>query len=91
MSAGRERRPRSGKRGLGEEAHADRDRGLVGQEGRLVQIARRRDQGNHDVIMPYRKPRDGQPPLPRWKQELNTVHRRVRARAEHALAHIKCS
>ena len=24
-------------------------------------------QGNHDVIMPYRKPRDGQPPLPQWK------------------------
>ena len=46
-------------------------------------------QGNHDVIMPYRKPRDGHPPLPRWKQDLNTVHRRVRARVEHALAHIK--
>lgn len=46
-------------------------------------------QGNHDVIMPYRKPLDGQPPLPQWKQDLNTVHRRVRARVEHALARIK--
>jgi hypothetical protein len=47
-------------------------------------------QGNHDVIMPYRNPRKGQPPLPQWKQDLNTVHRRVRARVEHALASIKC-
>ena len=46
-------------------------------------------QGNHDVIVPYRKPRDGQPQLPPWKQDLNTVHRRVRARVEHALARIK--
>lgn len=46
-------------------------------------------QGNPEVIMPYRKPREGQPPLPQWKQDLNTVHKRVRARVEHALAHMK--
>jgi hypothetical protein len=46
-------------------------------------------QGNPGVIMPYRKPRKGQPPLPQWKQDLNTVHKSVRARAEHALAHMK--
>jgi DDE superfamily endonuclease len=46
-------------------------------------------QGNPEVIMPYRKPRKGQPPLPQWKKDLNTVHRSVRARVEHALAHLK--
>jgi hypothetical protein len=46
-------------------------------------------QGNPQVIMPYRNPRQGQPPLPQWKQDLNTVHRTVRARVEHALAHMK--
>lgn len=40
------------------------------------------------LIIPYRKPRDGSP-LPGWKEDLNTVHRRVRARVEHALAHMK--
>lgn len=45
-------------------------------------------QGNPSVIMPYRKPRDGSE-LPQWKQDLNTVHKRVRARVEHALAHMK--
>ena len=39
--------------------------------------------------MPYRKPADGERPLPDWKQDLNAVHRRVRARVEHALAHLK--
>jgi hypothetical protein len=46
-------------------------------------------QGNREVIMPYRKPADGQPSLPQWKHDLNTVHKRVRARVEHALAHMK--
>jgi Transposase DDE domain/Helix-turn-helix of DDE superfamily endonuclease len=45
-------------------------------------------QGNPGVIMPYRKPRDGSV-LPEWKQQLNTVHKRVRARIEHAFAHMK--
>lgn len=45
-------------------------------------------QGNPQVIMPYRKPRDGSE-LPAWKQQLNTVHKRVRARVEHAFVHMK--
>ncbi len=40
-------------------------------------------QGNQHVIMPYRRPRDGSE-LPTWQHELNTVHKRVRARVEHA-------
>ncbi|WP_130340857.1 transposase family protein [Micromonospora kangleipakensis] len=44
--------------------------------------------GNPDVIIPYRKPRDGSP-LPAWKQELNDQHRTVRAQVEHALARMK--
>jgi hypothetical protein len=46
-------------------------------------------QGNPGVIMPYRKPGEGELPLPQWKQDLNTVHKRIRARVEHALAHLK--
>lgn len=46
-------------------------------------------QGNPEVIRPYRKPREGEPPLPQWKLDLNTVHKRARARVEHALAHMK--
>ncbi len=46
-------------------------------------------QGNREVIMPYRKPRDGSP-LPGWKQDLNAQHRTVRAQVEHALARMKC-
>jgi hypothetical protein len=45
-------------------------------------------QGNKGVIMPYRKPRDGNE-LPDWQEELNSTHRRVRARVEHALADMK--
>jgi hypothetical protein len=44
--------------------------------------------GNPEVIMPYRKPANGE--LADWQQELNEVHRTVRARVEHALAHMKC-
>jgi Transposase DDE domain/Helix-turn-helix of DDE superfamily endonuclease len=40
------------------------------------------------LIMPYRKPADGRR-LPGWKENLNRTHRRVRARVEHALAHLK--
>lgn len=46
-------------------------------------------QGNPEVIMPYRKPRDGSD-LPDWKEQLNAVHRTVRARVEHTLARMKC-
>jgi hypothetical protein len=45
-------------------------------------------QGHRQVIMPYRKPRDGSE-LPDWKARLNTVHKRVRARVEHTFAHMK--
>jgi len=45
-------------------------------------------QGNPEVIIPYRKPRDGTE-LPEWKEELNAVHRTVRARVEHTLARMK--
>lgn len=45
-------------------------------------------QGNPQVIMPYRKP-VGAAELPEWKEQLNTVHKRIRARVEHALAHMK--
>lgn len=34
--------------------------------------------GNPEVIMPYRKPGKGRA-LPAWQEELNTVHKRVRA------------
>jgi hypothetical protein len=44
--------------------------------------------GNPEVIIPYRKPGKGQN-LPEWQEELNIVHKRVRARVEHALAHMK--
>jgi hypothetical protein len=44
--------------------------------------------GNPEVIIPYRKPGDGND-LREWQEELNTVHKRVRARVEHTLAHMK--
>lgn len=44
--------------------------------------------GNPDVIIPYRKNRDGSP-LPAWKEDLNAQHRTVRAQVEHALARMK--
>jgi DDE superfamily endonuclease/Helix-turn-helix of DDE superfamily endonuclease len=44
--------------------------------------------GNREVIMPYRKPRDGSE-LPEWKQDYNAGHRKVRARVEHCLARLK--
>ncbi|REH46274.1 DDE superfamily endonuclease [Kutzneria buriramensis] len=45
-------------------------------------------QGNPDVIMPHRKPADGT--LTNWQEDLNAIHRKVRARVEHALARVKC-
>jgi hypothetical protein len=45
--------------------------------------------GNPEVIMPYRKPGKGRE-LPAWQAEWNTVHKRVRARVEHALCHMRC-
>ena len=44
--------------------------------------------GNPEVIMPYRKPRDGSE-LPKWKQDYTAGHRKIRARVEHALARLK--
>ena len=46
-------------------------------------------QGNSEVIVPYRTPRDGSD-LPDWKEDLNVGHRKIRARVEHALAQMKC-
>jgi hypothetical protein len=45
-------------------------------------------QGNPEVIMPYRKPADGE--LADWQEELNATHRKIRARVEHTLARMKC-
>jgi hypothetical protein len=44
--------------------------------------------GHSEVIIPYRKPGKGKD-LPAWKEDLNTIHKTVRARVEHALAHLK--
>ncbi|WP_231332103.1 transposase family protein [Actinomadura graeca] len=44
--------------------------------------------GNRQVIMPYRRPRDGGELL-QWQVELNTVHKKVRARVEHSFAQMK--
>ncbi len=44
--------------------------------------------GNPGVIMPYRK-RTKDTALPDWQEDLNKVHRKVRARVEHALARMK--
>jgi hypothetical protein len=46
-------------------------------------------QGNAEVIMPYRKRRDGVA-LENWQEERNAIHRKVRARVEHTLARMKC-
>ncbi len=48
------------------------------------------DGGYHgvpEVIIPYRKPVNGE--ITDWQEELNTVHRRVRARVEHAIGQMK--
>jgi hypothetical protein len=43
--------------------------------------------GVPDVIIPFRKPVHGE--ITDWQEELNTVHRRVRARVEHAIGQMK--
>jgi len=44
--------------------------------------------GNPDVVIAYRKPEDGSA-LRQWQEDLNAVHRGVRARIEHTLARMK--
>ncbi len=43
--------------------------------------------GVPEVIIPFRKPVHGE--ITDWQEELNVVHRRVRARMEHAIGQIK--
>lgn len=71
------------------DTRAYRDSGIDHQCRGAAVMADGGYQGNPDVIMPYRKPREGEPPLPEWQERLNTVHKRIRARVEHALAHMK--
>lgn len=44
--------------------------------------------GNPEIIMPYRK-RTKDEQLPAWQETLNAIHRRVRARVEHALCQMR--
>jgi hypothetical protein len=44
--------------------------------------------GNPEVVIPYRQPTD-RTALPQWQEDLNAVHRSVRARIEHTLARMK--
>ena len=70
------------------DCRAYRDSGVDQQCAGAAVMADGGYQGNPEVIMPYRKPaKDAE--LPEWKTELNTVHKRIRARVEHALAHMK--
>lgn len=70
------------------DCQAYRDSGIDRQlTGRHV-MADGAYQGNPGVIIPYRKPRDGSE-LADWQEDLNAVHRSVRARVEHALARMK--
>jgi hypothetical protein len=70
------------------DCRAFRDSGVDQQCAGAAVMADGGYQGNPGVIMPYRKPGKGKE-LPAWKEELNTVHRRVRARVEHALCHMR--
>ena len=79
-------RPTPGNRN---DCRAFRDSGVDRQCAGAQVMADGGYQGNPQVIMPYRRSGDGSD-LPAWKAELNTVHKRVRARVEHALAHMKC-
>jgi hypothetical protein len=78
-------RPTPGNRN---DCRAYRDSGVNRQCRGATVMADGGYQGNPEVVMPYRLPVDGSP-LPGWKHDLNTVHRRIRARVEHALAHMK--
>ncbi|HKT05759.1 MAG TPA: transposase family protein, partial [Rugosimonospora sp.] len=44
--------------------------------------------GNPEIVIPYRKA-EGGGSLPQWQDDLNAVHRHVRARVEHTLARMK--
>ncbi len=55
--------------------------------GRAV-IADGAYRGNPEVVIPYRQPTDGTA-MAQWKEDLNVVHRSVRARVEHTLAQMK--
>ncbi|MET7998864.1 DUF2637 domain-containing protein [Amycolatopsis sp. NPDC005232] len=59
-----------------------------GSRGSQNRSSRPNYQGNPEVAMPYRKPRDGSE-LPDWKQDLNATHRKFCARVEHALSRMK--
>ncbi|WP_344856835.1 transposase family protein [Amycolatopsis ultiminotia] len=65
-----------------------RDSGIAKQLADRRVMADGGYQGNPDVVMPYRKPRDSSG-LPEWKENLNTTHRKIRARVEHVLARMK--
>ncbi len=65
-----------------------RSSGINTQLARRAVMADGGYRGNPEVIMPYRKPRDGSE-LPEWKQDYNADHRKVRARVEHCLARLK--
>ena len=65
-----------------------RDSGIKDQLGDRPVMADGGYHGNPEVIMPYRKPTDGE--LADWQEELNATHRRVRARIEHTLARMRC-
>ena len=67
---------------------AYRDSGVDRHGEGATMMADGRYQGNPEVIRPYRTPAGGSP-LPGWKRDLNTVHKRIRARVEHTLAHLK--
>lgn len=62
-----------------------RDSGIADQLAGRPVMADDGYQSNPEVVMPYRKPRDGSE-LPDWKEDLNTTHRTIRARVEHVLA-----
>lgn len=65
-----------------------RDSGIAEQLADRPVVADGGYQGTPDVVMPYRKLRDGGE-LPGWKQDLNATHRKVRARVEHVLSRMK--
>ncbi len=75
--------------GNGNDRTVYRNCGIVGQLASRQVMADGGYQGNPDVIMPFRKPRDGSG-LPEWKEELNADHRKVLARVEHGLARMTC-
>ena len=61
-----------------------RDSGIAEQLADRPVIADGGYQGNPEVVMPYRKPRNGSE-LPEWMED----HRKIRARVEHVLSRMK--